>query len=201
MLVSPDTELVLCYLHSTEVLIHEGALSNPPTSPLAPETIDLQRTEYLSACLQAAKATLDNYLSINTVSINMPTVLSFSHAAQVLFKLSVIDIPGWDGRMARATADVIWYLEQVAKNLDLANETLSCASGGAESVFLKGGDTLRGVIGMWKDGLDSATAAAGMSAESEVLEGDAATGFDPTDTSWLNFPDDVWFADVFGQRT
>lgn len=190
-------DIVLCYLHSTSVIIHEAALVYPPLGPMIQPAVDLQRVEYLTACLQATKASLEGYLSLGLIHMNMSAILSFSHATQVLYKLSVLDYPGWDLSIVRATADVLWYFEQSERELEKADEEVRLEGGEQNSIFIKAAEALRSTIPIWKAGLDSALARA--ADNHPVLPNDVTSGFEAMDTSWLSFPDDIWFQGAFAQ--
>ncbi|KAJ4296886.1 hypothetical protein N0V90_006934 [Kalmusia sp. IMI 367209] len=149
--------MVLCYLYSTEVQIHEAVLYD--LSPPPSNTLDLQRIEYLTACLHACKASLDNYLTIPSITMNMVTVLAFSNSCQVLYTLSVIDYLGWDRNAARATADVLWYFDHVCIRFEEACRQLQQESGSDDNVYsLAGGhEGLKAVSAKWRESLETAT--------------------------------------------
>lgn len=149
--------IVSCYLHHTEMQIYEAALYDISSSPSS--SLDLQRIEYLTACLHACKAAFDNYFATPTITFNMVMVLTFSHACQVLYTLSVIDYPGWDRVAARATVDVLWCFEQAGVRFEEASRQLQEETGSAENIFsLAGGsDGMKPVAAKWKESLEMAT--------------------------------------------
>ncbi|KAF2690512.1 hypothetical protein K458DRAFT_289235 [Lentithecium fluviatile CBS 122367] len=191
--------LVQSFLHATYVHIYEAALLHPPTSPMSQPVLDLQRTEYLTACMYATKKALDNYVSTSMIHMNMHSILSFSHAAQTLYKLSVLDYPGWDRTMVRATIDVMWYFEQAACKMEEASEMLKPECGdGVENIYSHAGPAWRSTAAIWREGLESAMAIP----EPEVGpigEDSGAIGFPTMDTSWLSIPDDIWFSNFFAR--
>jgi hypothetical protein len=155
--------------------------------------LDLQRTEYLTACMYATKSSLDNFISTSLIHMNMHSVLVFSHSAQVLYKLSVLDYPGWDRTLVRATIDVVWYFEQAAIRMEEGDAELKqeCPEG-VENVYSQAGQAWRGTAAVWREGLESATAA--LEQERMAFVGENVSGFDPMDTSWLSMTDDLWFS-------
>ncbi|KAL5391135.1 hypothetical protein PMIN06_009252 [Paraphaeosphaeria minitans] len=182
-------QMVLLYLYGTEVQIYEPALFGiAPTASNA--TLDYQRIEYLTACLQACKASLDNYLDIPSITMNMVQVLAFSNTCQVLYSLSVLEYPGWDRYTARATADVLWYFDRVCVKFEEAREQLAEENGGQENVFsLAGGyEGLKSLSVRWRENLESATGL-GMDSTGELVGvGDA----------WMTNAD-MWFTNVWGE--
>lgn len=180
--------MVMLFLYGTEVQIYEPALFGiGSTSSNA--TLDFQRIEYLTVCLQACKASLDNYLGIPSITMNMVQVLVFSNTCQVLYTLSVAEHPGWDRYTARATADVLWYFDRVCTKFDEAREQLAEESGSQENVFsLAGGhEGLRSLSVTWRANLESATGV-GMDFTRDIGGvGDA----------WMTNAD-LWFTNVWG---
>lgn len=180
--------MVLCYLHAVEVQIFEPALYGlPPRTSTAP--LDYQRIECFTGCLQACKASLDNYLTIPSLTMNMPQVLAFSNTSQVLYSLSVVDCVGWDRFAARGTADVLWYFDQVVIKFEEACRQLSEENGSEENVFsLAGGhEGLRALSMSWRESLENATGARLDFDGGLVGVGDAWT---------MNA--DMWFTNVWG---
>lgn len=176
--------------------MYEIALYHPPSIPASQPDLHLLRTEYLTACMYATKAALDNATGHSLIHMNMASVLGFSHAAQVLYKLSVLDYPGWDRTLCRATVDVLWYFEQAACSMERANAQLIQEYGGeVANVYSQAGPAWRATAAIWKEGLENATVTVEPQAEAGFV-GENAAAFDPMDTSWLNIPDDVWFSNV-----
>ncbi|KAF1965237.1 hypothetical protein BU23DRAFT_519906 [Bimuria novae-zelandiae CBS 107.79] len=190
--LTPDqlqNSTVLHFFHGVEVQIHEPALYD--ISPLnSNATLDYQRIEYLTACLHACKASLDVYLTIPAITMNMVQVLIFSNTCQILYTLSAMECMGWDRVAARSTADVLWYFDQLKVKFAEACRQMQEENGGTENVFsLAGGhDGLGSVSAKWKECLDSATGAS-LDFTSELGGvGDA----------WMTNAD-MWFTNVWGE--
>jgi hypothetical protein len=183
-----QNDMVLLYLYATEVQIHEPALfSIDPAATNA--TLDYQRIEYLTACLHACKASLDNYLTIPAITMNMVQVLAFSNTCQILYSLSLIQYPGWDRYTVRATADVLWYFDRVCAKFEEACCQLAEESGSQENVFsLAGGhEGLKSLSAKWRENLEYTTGV-GMDFTGELGGvGDA----------WMTNAD-MWFTNVWG---
>lgn len=186
--VQMQNEMVLLYLHGTEVQIHEPALFGM-SLPMSNATLDYQRVEYMTSCLQSCKASLDNYLVIPSITMNMAQVLVFSNTSQVLYSLSVLEYPGWDRYTARATADVLWYFDRVCVKFEEACEQLAEESGSRENVFslASGHEGLKSLSAKWRENLESATGVGiGFMGELSGV-GDA----------WMTNAD-MWFTNVWG---
>jgi hypothetical protein len=183
-----QNEMVLLYLYGTEVQIHEPALFGLDSAASNP-TLDYQRIEYLTACLQACKASLDNYLTIPAITMNMVQVLAFSNTCQILYSLSVIEYPGWDRYTARATADVLWYFDRVCTKFEEARCQLAEESGSQENVFsLAGGhEGLKSLSANWRENLESATGV-GMHFTGQL---------GGVEDAWMTNAD-MWFTNVWG---
>jgi len=151
--------------------------------------------------MYAAKSSLDNYIATPLIHMNMPGMLGFSHAAQVLYKLSILDYHGWDRDLCRATVDVLQYFEQAACSMEQASAELRQEVGeGVETVYSQAGLGWRGTAAIWREGLETATAAPvpdQMGLDGDEVRAFEAPGFDIMDTSWLSMPDDIWFSNFF----
>ncbi|OAG09666.1 uncharacterized protein CC84DRAFT_1160770 [Paraphaeosphaeria sporulosa] len=183
-----QNKMVLLFLYGTEVQIYEPALF-AIAQTASNDTLDYQRIEYLTACLQACKDSLDNYLAIPSITMNMIQVLAFSNSCQVLYSLSVLECPGWDRYTARATVDVLWYFDRVCVKFEEARRQLAEESGSQENVFaLAGGhEGLKSLCASWRENLESATGV-GMNFTGELGGvGDA----------WMTNAD-MWFTNVWG---
>ncbi|KAF2451176.1 hypothetical protein P171DRAFT_467820 [Karstenula rhodostoma CBS 690.94] len=183
-----QNDMVLLYLYGTEVQIHEPALFGiAPT--VSNGTLDYQRIEHLTACLQACKASLDNYLAIPSITMNMVQVLAFSNTCQVLYSLSVLEYPGWDRYTARATADVLWYFDRVCAKFQEACHQLAEESGSPDNVFsLAGGhEGLKSLSAKWRQNLESATG----------VNIDFTRELGEVGDAWMTNAD-MWFTNVWG---
>jgi hypothetical protein len=150
--------------------------------------------------MYAAKSALDNYISTSLIHMNMPAILGFSHAAQVLYKLSILESPSWDRALCRATVDVLWYFEQAACSMERAAADLSLeCSAGDDTVYSQAGPAWRGTAAIWREGLEAATVPPEQSGlgGGENAQAFDTQGFDAMDTTWLSMPDDIWFSNFF----
>lgn len=163
----------------------------PSRSPFKP--LEYKRREYLQACLQAAKSFLDSFLAIDVSEYHaLPfwIMIEYAHSAQVLYRLTVLDDPGWDRSMVRQTADIIYYLEQTAIKMDQAHEIGDYSVNGADgSLFTKACASLRATIPIWSANLGQLGAFT--AAENTV----GVNG--SIDPMLMDFMDDTFLTDMF----
>lgn len=200
----------------TAVLIHEVALLTISSSsiPVTEPSITMQCVNCLTTCLHSCKAALDSLTGMQVESINATMIFSWMHSMQVLFKLVLLEYPGWDRNLARTIADPLYYFQRTINMMKTAGQELEKRSGSADNIFARAPETMKVKIGAWTDHLekhDAATAAAAASASApaaptvqgsglvpESFDGNnLAMGFDFMDTSWLGFPDDMFFPNIF----
>ncbi|KAF2645528.1 hypothetical protein P280DRAFT_465347 [Massarina eburnea CBS 473.64] len=180
-----QNNLVMTYLHCTKILVYETAIF--PSPPPADPSLDFQRITFLTSCLQACKTTLETFNNMKSIHMNMPIGLAWKHAIQTLFKLSVLELPGWDRLLVRSTADVVAYFAKAVDNMEAADEELKSLTGGMDNVFTKTRDSLRSTVDVWREHMERYD-------ETLRTEGIGLNGlgsFDFMDTSWLSFTDDV----------
>lgn len=156
-------ETVLSFAYNTSVIIYELALTShhPSTAFTA---FDAQRLEYLNACLHATKAVADHFLSINVPSryrgIHFMFVVQYSHAAQVLYRLSILEDPAWDRGAVRQTADVLDYLARAVARIEVACKELIPGST-QRILFTRGLESLSFAIPIWKAAIEGVNGGGG----------------------------------------
>jgi hypothetical protein len=181
-------------VHSAEVAIYELALLQPPPPTDSPSlyqqpVFDPKRIEYLTACLNTCKAARDHFLAGDIASITASSMLIFPYCIKVLYKLStVINIPGWDLAIVKATVDIVQCLEQAADVAERANAKFKEETGD-DSVFALAAETLRATAPSWRV----------PSSDANEVVGDlaAAVGWNcgiSGDVSLLDFSDDFWLS-------
>jgi hypothetical protein len=187
--------MVQGYLQGASMLIYEAAIYLP--LPLQnPQVPNMRRIEQLSKCLQATKSTFDVFLSGDFKQLNMSSVLSFSHASQVLYKLTVLDYPGWDRNLVRETADLIDYFERIANKLDQTIKEVDVHNEVAGNYFSGGETKLRASLIIWKEAIDKTlTPSAGPDPSADSI--DPGNGLEPMDFAWFNLPDDIFLSSLF----
>lgn len=142
-------ESILSYLYSTDTLICETVLSQRQPSSTY-QTLDSEQLRILCEGLLSAKSQIENYLSFRPEhysGMDMALVMQFRHSVQMVYRLSLLDDPGWNRASVSNTVDVIDCLEQAAQRLEQASKiTASTGNSAAHSVILKALTGLRASI-------------------------------------------------------
>ncbi|KAK9769016.1 putative Heterokaryon incompatibility protein-domain-containing protein [Seiridium cardinale] len=189
-----ENYMVKAQLYSAEAVIYELATFQPPSeSPF--KSLDYKRREYLHACLEAAKNFLDLFLTIEPEEYpGLPfwIMIEYAHSSQVIYRLSLLDDPGWDRSMARQTADIIYYLEKVASNMDQAHDVGDYSINGTDSLFKKAAASLRMTIPTWTANLEQVGAFT-----AAQISNSASRANEPIDPMLMDFTDDTWLTDMF----
>jgi hypothetical protein len=188
------TEIIVSHLNTTKVVIYELATFQ---APAAHASYDFKRREYLYACLHASKAALDTFLSIEVATypgVSFSIMIQFSHSCQVLYRLSLLEDPGWDRALVRQTADIIAYLERASAKTqevhDMGYFDFGCTA--TENVFEKAAAGLRSATGIWNATLDQVGAVA-----SRAQPTAGAIADDPMEPVLAEILDDTWLTDMF----
>lgn len=104
-------------------------------------SLDLEEVDILNQGLLSAKSEIENYLSFKPghyLGMDMALVLQFRHSVQMVYRLSLLEDPGWDRACVGDTVDMISCLEQAAQRLEQASEiTTSTGNIAAHGVILK----------------------------------------------------------------
>ncbi len=120
---------------SAEMLIAELPFSNsshPPEShidtntqlpgvPVHAQHIDIARVEASFATLQASKAFLEHFLTFELpdfMGFSFPVLLNFFRAAQILYRLRVMDDPGWDRSAVANSVDILAAMDLVSNRFN-----------------------------------------------------------------------------------
>lgn len=155
--------MVTTNLRSTRILIYELAISHQPPSVYS--GFEYRRIEYLHACLQATKEYLDNFRLLDAGSIPVccsSVLFHFACTMKVLYRLLLLDDPGWDRVNARKEVDIIFYLEQAAEKFEQAHRVAGIDNDDSEGdLFKRGGVALRLTIPTWRAALDQISGEAG----------------------------------------
>ena len=182
---------MLAHFYITELSINEIALSRAPVISNNP---DFHRFEYFYGCLNSIKSWFDVLFKIPPADyIGFPFPI-FSQIAQcliTLFKLSMLDDPGWDRKMVQNTANVLLILDQLSHSL---LQVPSCA--GLESdpiegdVFTRTAKVSESIRQVWEAKLAVEPVGHDIAISQNVLE--AVPDVAPT----MNFSDDTWMSDI-----
>ena len=190
------TDLLLTYLYHTEALIYSIALMQRESTSLYHRSSDFRRIEYLHHCLHAAKASIDNYLAFTPnqyAGMTMIIMMLFGQGMQFIYRLCVLEDPGWDRQLARETVDTVQCLEQAAQRLDAASYIAgSMGNRSVNKLFSKASSALRSSIPVWKTALEPQA----QPPPAEVI-GDFDMDQFAAGPALLDFSDVMWFEDTF----
>lgn len=195
--------LVKLHIYSTEVVIYEPAIfqqaSTPPFKPL-----DFRRRGYLQACLESTKNFLDCFISLDAaeyVGLSFWCLIEFAYCTQALYRLSLLDDPGWDRAATRQTADIIYYLEETAKLFDRMHNVARTGleTPDEDDIFSKAAWSLRTTIPSWASTLEQvgAVTATPSNAATTTAAPAMGTNTEAVDPMLMDFTDDFWLADMF----
>jgi hypothetical protein len=116
----------LLHYYNTEIHFFEAGLYKPP-APVNYENYTFQRLDALYGCLLATKSLFDTILSFPLeLYFQLPIVsyASMAHALVIFFKLSLIEVDGWDLSYVRQTIDFPAVLDQIASKLEEAKKMI-----------------------------------------------------------------------------
>ncbi|KAK7910991.1 hypothetical protein PG985_013472 [Apiospora marii] len=216
LLIFKQTEVVTTNLRSTRILIYELAISHPP--PAVYSGFEYRRIEYLHACLQATKEYLDNFSMLDAGSIPVccsSVLFHFACTMKVLYRLLLLDDPGWDRVNARKEVDIIYYLERAAEKFEQAHRVAGIDNDDSEGdLFKRGGVALRLTIPTWRAALDQISGEAGGGAGGMAQGGGVGgqpggsagvgggsgaplSGHHPGDTMLMESMEDHWLSEMF----
>ena len=180
-------DVLLLHLYSTEIRVHELALSKASIISNSP---GFQQLDSLFACLHATKKWFDLFLSLphaSFVGFSIPIFTQLAQCIIALFRLLTFDDSIWDRGLARDTANLALILEQIIQKLTQVKVVADLDHGASEDkdIFSGTARTLEPIKAWW----DSRSAA-------ELTDN---TGLNETlNETYLDFPDDVWLKDIFG---
>ena len=101
--------------HSTEIFLYEPALQQPPIT-VGFVKGEPHRLEMLNSCLTSAQSVLDFFLSLPLSAYFSLWLIELSNIGQALatiFKLAMVDEPGWDLTYVRKTVNPCDYFERM----------------------------------------------------------------------------------------
>lgn len=173
-------------MYHAETLIYEIPLHQSPSLTLG-ETSIFRRHQFLQGCLEAAKSAVENEISSGTPQYSGTSfypLMHSMHGVQILYRLSLLEEPGWDTADVHHSANVMGYLEQLALLLERVHGHLAAQTGVTDSTWLMGAHKLRGSLPKWSAALDNAGVTS--------MHGHDVLEFDET---MLDFSNDSWFTD------
>jgi hypothetical protein len=190
-----ENKIVRLHLLHTEVALYTMAL---PT----PSTVDHKRLDHLYACLVAIKKFLDVFVTLEPATyacFSATHLCQTAHTFTTLFRLSILDCPGWDRASVRGMADIVAIAEKVSQRTRQASE----ATGNDSFLIMATAmDKMRTVwaakLGVSVE-LDQAATADNLGGPSEVEPEGPGFAFQEAETdqewclgSFLVCPESVW---------
>ena len=162
--------LVCRSYHSAETVFYEASLHRSMFPNL-----NSQRLDMLYACLMSAKSVIDTILSLPVSLCNSTSIVTLSQlgfAISTAFRLSFIEVPGWDLAHVRATVDLGDYFQQVISRFEQVGAQVdrSQAVPGKRS-FCTGAALAMGRVKGWYDVRVAADAEKGRQEEQTGLTG------------------------------
>lgn len=138
--------------HSAEIFLYEPSI-HPSPSHTTPTPFPSQRLDSLYACLLSAKSLLDIYTAQPLSAYSSLTVISLAqlgHACSTLFKLSLVDCPGWDLGHVRSTVNLGAYFSLLGGMFERAGEMIDGVQGvGCRESFPTGCARAMGRVKAW----------------------------------------------------
>lgn len=197
-----DSGSVQFYLYNTELSIRESALNKPSVELF---TTHGQRIKDLDAVL----TTVENWLQVfsglplvDAVGIHVDNFTQFLHCIVVLFKLTVLEAPGWNVEEVRRRADVFEILDSTCQQIeDVASATgMIDADGERRGLFFKAKHLWRAIKTLLVAEMPDHLLPAKMKAPPEGGRDNSTstiTGDIPVDDFLLSLADEPWLSDIF----
>jgi len=184
-------EIVLLHVYSTEVTIHENALTK---APIISNNSDFQRLDNLHACLDSIKAWFGVFFKIPVASyLSLPFSIfsQLAHCLIDLYKLSTLDDLSWDKNVVRNTANVLLILDQIVNNVERVNVLAGMDQNNTETdLFTIAGKMFRSVRLRWGANLGVQPSEPAIPTAQNVDE-------TMTEAFSMDLYDDVWLTDLF----
>ena len=154
-----------------------------------------QRLDSLYACLHATKNWFDLFLSLSPASyvgLTMPIFTQMAFCILALYRLATFDDPVWDRGLVRDTADLSLILGQIIEKSSQVKAAVNLDPGTSEDKDMFSGNarTLKAIKTWW-----DAKVAAELNDNNNNNMGLNETLGEMN----MEFFDDVWLRDIFGQ--
>ena len=184
-----NSEVLQLQIYSTELVIHEVALSKGDHFGPGP---DLQRLDCLFSCLNAIRHWFEIFLTLPIAEyfgVSMAVCIQLAHCMIALYRLSTFECQEWDRSQVRNFANLSEILDRLISNFAQVKTTLELDQGILEDkdIFYVTSRTLSHIKTWW----DSKITAEPVGPDSINL--DESMGEVPMD-----FFDDAWLQDVLG---
>ncbi|KAI1120627.1 hypothetical protein F5Y10DRAFT_257975 [Nemania abortiva] len=168
----------------------DAHMRQPGAQSHGPRPMDVGRVEANFATLQTSKAFFEHFLTFDLddfVGFSFPVLLNFFRAAQILYRLHVIDEPGWDHSAVSSSVDLLATMDLVANQYNRIPAlygflTETDAEGNeVTNFYVKCSKTFSSTMPMWRAHFEQAEAArrgAGADADTGIGADAAGSGGD-----------------------
>lgn len=105
---------------TVEIAIRELIIHASPSSVVSGNNPDVTRIDLLYNCLHAVKGWFDEFFTFpiaDYAGITFNVFCGLAIGFQTLYRLSVLDTPGWDRAAVRSTANLLDLLDRCADNI------------------------------------------------------------------------------------
>ncbi|KAI0533041.1 hypothetical protein GGR58DRAFT_138001 [Xylaria digitata] len=152
-------------------------------TPFSTRQMDLARVERSFATLQTSRAFFDHFLTFELadfIGFSFPVLLNFFRSAQVLYRLRVMDEPGWDRSAVTDSVDLLGTMEIITNRFDqlppLYGFLTETDAEGNEvyNFYAKCARTFAGTLPMWRAHFAQADAGAGLTVGADASAAAAA---------------------------
>ncbi|KAH8878736.1 hypothetical protein GQ53DRAFT_756489 [Thozetella sp. PMI_491] len=202
-----ESRVVKFWLYFTEVMIYDLALRPSPetsvsTSPNQP--VNLTRAQHLYSCLRATKLFLKNFFSFKPqehYGLHLHYWLHFLRCIRMVYRLLLIDDPGWDRATVRDSVDLMETIQRGIDTCASVPAAVGLKTNGSD-LFSSLAATLRHAKAVWTEALELAGAIAPAAVPAAPVLNNASQPTPPQsvlpdDLVLLDFYDDSWMGNVF----
>ncbi|KAH8882164.1 hypothetical protein GQ53DRAFT_462818 [Thozetella sp. PMI_491] len=193
------------YLHNAELTVRESFLESArPQGPTANSQI--HRLQDLESVLGSIEGWLHAFLDIplaEWVGISVETFTQFLHCLVVLFKLTILEEPGWDLEDLRRRADLFKILDRACEAIDSVPAVVGMvdAEGPCSGIFFKTTYLLRAIRTIFQAAMP-AEMGHGFAELVDVSGSDGpspqySTDYSIPDSFLLGLSEEPWLSDIF----
>ncbi|KAJ9133831.1 Transcriptional regulator WAR1 [Pleurostoma richardsiae] len=198
-----QNEMVLLFLYSTELSIHENEVSYCP-----PQTA-LETSEHVNAlwaCVQSIQAWFDVYFKIPVmmnIGVTFNVFSQLSRCFITLYRLSTLDDPAWDKSLVKANLNIVTLIERFAGIMEEIPEVAGLVGDPTSSIteqtiFTKAAKIMREMAVRWRielDGEQQPNAAAGPEGQTGQVAPIVSDRIG--EELMMDFGSDPWLSDIF----
>ncbi|KAI1251471.1 hypothetical protein MGN70_006039 [Eutypa lata] len=198
----PGPDIAQLYSHDTELTIQESMLRRPRAQDRASGLSSIQRIRDLDtvlACVERWQAVSIEMAPGDWIGISVDGFTQFTHCLVVLFKLTMLEEPGWDVDEVRKRADVFGILDHTCEVVHRVPAAVGMvdADGPRNGLFFKVTYFLRAIKALFLSELPPTI-------QVDSSRGNSSDPADPmadvaiSDDFILNLADEPWFSDIMG---